>query len=254
MEHLRIAFCDDDSAFRSIMRPAVEAALAKSGFTTLSVEAASAEELSAAASLPDFDLIFLDIDMPGMDGIRFGELLRARNCEADIIYVSNMAEKVYEIFRVHPWSFIRKSHFSQEIPSVIAEYLSTRQNSRAPLLLPSAEGGMLAVEPKEITYVEAVGKNQRLCSARQGFIHIRSTLHELEQALLPHGFIRVHKGFLVNYRSIAKITSRSVLLDSGQDIPLGRDRVKSVRESYLSLMKWKGLNRTPSANIPGTSQ
>ncbi len=248
MEQLKLAFCDDDSSFRSIMRPAVEAALAQNGFAALSMEASSAEELSSAARLADFDLIFLDIDMPGMDGIRFGELLRAETCEADIIYVSNMAEKVYEIFRVHPWSFIRKSHFSQEITSVMAEYLSTRQSSRAPLLLPGTEGGMLAVEPKDIVYVEAVGKSQRIYSARQGFIHIRSTLHDLEQELLPHGFIRVHKGFLVNYRSIAKITSRSVLLDSGLDIPLGRDRVKSVRERYLSLMKWKGLNRTPPSH------
>lgn len=248
MERLKIAFCDDDSSFRGIMLPAVDAALAQNGFSADCTEAASAEELSSMAELTDFDLIFLDIDMPGMDGIRFGELLRAKNCEADIIYVSNMAEKVYEIFRVHPWSFIRKSHFSQEISGVMTEYISSRQSSRAPLLLPGAEGGMLAVEPKDIVYVEAVGKNQRLYSSRQGFIHIRSTLHELEQALLPYGFIRVHKGFLVNYRSIAKITSRSVLLDSGQDIPLGRDRVKSVRERYLSLMKWKGLNRTPPAN------
>lgn len=246
MEHLKIAFCDDDSPFRSVMRTSVETAFSQKGFAITSTEASSAEELYAMADHVNFDLIFLDIDMPGMDGIRFGEFLRDQNCEADIIYVSNMAEKVYEIFRVHPWSFIRKSHFSQEIAGVIAEYAASRQNSRAPLILPGTEGGILAVEPKDIVYVEAVGKNQRIYSSRQGFIHIRSTLHELEQALLPHGFIRVHKGFLVNYRFIGKITSRSVLLDSGQDIPLGRDRVKSVRESYLALMKWKGLNRTPT--------
>lgn len=247
MEHLKIAFCDDDAAFRSLMRPAVETALLQKGWQASSVEAGSAAELSGFVGQMDFDLIFLDIDMPGMDGIRFGESLRALGCKADIIYVSNMAEKVYEIFRVHPWSFIRKSHFSEEIAGVMAEYAASRQDSRAPLILPGSDGGKLAVEPLDIVYVEAVGKNQRLYSAsRQEFLFIHSTLHELEQSLLPHGFIRVHKGFLVNYRCIGKITSRSVLLDSGECIPLGRDRAKSVRERYLALMKWKGLNRTPT--------
>jgi len=246
MEQLKIAFCDDDAAFRALMRPAAEAALLQKGLRASCVEAGSASELSSFLGHMDFDLIFLDIDIPGMDGIRFGESLRAMGCEADIIYVSNMAEKVYEIFRVHPWSFIRKSHFAQEIAGVMAEYAASRQDSRNPLILSGTDGGKLAVEPRDIVYVEAVGKNQRLFSAAsQSFLYIHSTLHELEQSLQPHGFIRVHKGFLVNYRCIGKITSRSVLLDSGQDIPLGRDRVKSVRESYLALMKWKGLNRTP---------
>ena len=251
MEHLKIAFCDDDAAFRALMRPAVETALARTGLRTHCMEAGSAQELSVLAGQMDFDLIFLDIDMPGTDGIRFGESLRASGCEADIIYVSNMEEKVYEIFRVHPWSFIRKTHFMQEIAGVMGEYAASRRDTRAPLILPGAAGGMVAVEPRDIVYVEAIGKNQRLYStARQDFLLIHSTLHELEQSLLPHGFIRVHKGFLVNYRSIAKITSRSVLLDSGLDIPLGRDRVKSVRESYLALMKWKGLNRAPLTKAP----
>ncbi len=247
MEQLKIAFCDDDPAFRALMRPAVEKALAANGFGVGCVEAGSAAELCGIVGHIDFDLIFLDIDMPGMDGIRFGQSLRAAGCSSDIIYVSNMAEKVYEIFRVHPWSFIRKSHFSREIDGIMAEYAASRQDARDPLILPGTDGGILAIDPRDIVYGEAVGKNQRLYSAgRQDFILVHSTLHELEQKLLPHGFIRVHKGFLVNYRCIAKITSRTVLLDSGESIPLGRDRVKSVRESYLSLMKWKGLTRSPS--------
>lgn len=250
MRKLSIAFCDDDASFRALMRPAVEEALTLTGFSSACVEAGSAAELSHIAEHMDFDLIFLDIDMPGMDGIRFGEDLRARGCEADIIYVSNMAEKVYEIFQVHPWSFIRKSHFSEEISGVIAEYTASRRDSRKNLLLPGTDGGMLAVDPKDFLYVEAVGKNQRLCTARHDFILIHSTLHELERELVPYGFIRVHKGFLVNYRCIGKITSRSVLLDSGESIPIGRDRVKSVRESYLALMKWKGL----TATRPGSPQ
>ena len=250
MDRLKIAFCDDDAAFRAVMVPAVTAALAGHGVSSDSFEASDPAELSANLGHMSFDLIFLDIDMPGMDGIRFGEQLRARGCQADIIYVSNMDDKVYEIFRVHPWSFIRKSRFAQELGAVMEEYVRSLRSRNSTILFPGEGVGMLAVDPTEVTYVEAVGKTQKLFYAGSDApMLVRSAMHELENKLSPFGFIRVHKGFLVNYRYIQKITSRSVLLDTGDDLPVGRDRLKSARESYLALMKWKGLNRSPDGTM-----
>ena len=246
MDRLKIAFCDDDAAFRALMVPTVTAALAAHGVASDSFEAADPAELAAAVGHMSFDLIFLDIDMPGMDGIRFGEQLRAQGCRSDIIYVSNMDDKVYEVFRVHPWSFLRKSRFAQELPAVAQEYVRDLQRRSSTVLLPSEDAGTVVVDPVDVVYVEAVGKVQKLVfAAGEKSALIRSSMYELETTLQPFGFIRVHKGFLVNYRCIQKITSRSVLLDTGGDIPVGRDRLKSARESYLALMKWKGLNRVP---------
>lgn len=243
MERLSIAFCDDDPVFRSLLRPAVEAALLENGLAADCLETSSAAEL-AAAGRPDFDLIFMDIDMPGMDGIRFGERLREQGCRSDIVYISNMDDKVYEIFRVHPWSSIRKSRFAEELPAVIAEYARDRRARAGRLLLTADAGQTITVDPAELVYVEAVGKTQRLFFAAAGEpTLVRASMHELEGSLLPFGFIRIHKGFLVNYRFIRKITSRSVLLDTGADLPVGRDRLNAARESYLALMKWKGLSQ-----------
>lgn len=243
MKPLTICFCDDDPLFRSHLRQVTEEAFARQGCTVFSREAGSARELGQALMQMEPELIFLDIDMPETDGIHAGEQLRTCGCTADIIYVSNMEDKVYEIFRVHPWSFIRKSRLKEEIDAVAAEYVRSRRQQGSILLLPGAAGTACSVDARDLVYVEAVGKNQKLfrASAREQIL-VRSTLHDLEQQLLPFGFIRIHKGFLVNYRFVAKITSRSVLLDTGGDIPIGRNRVKEVREKYLALMKWKGLN------------
>lgn len=244
MERLRIAFCDDDGAFLALMVPAVTEALAARGVSSDGFEAAGPTELAAAVGHMSFDLIFLDIDMPGMDGIRFGERLRSQGCRSDIIYVSNMDDKVYEIFRVHPWSFIRKSRFDQELPGLMDEYVRALRARGGSVLLPKADGSTAVVDPREIVYAEAAGKNQKLFPAgRSEPVLIRVSMHELEEQLTPFGFIRIHKGFLVNYRYIRKITSRAVLLDSGGDLPIGRDRLTAAREQYLALMKWKGLNR-----------
>lgn len=246
MDRLNIAFCDDDGAFRALMVPAVTDAFAARGIACTCFEADGPGPLSAALGHMTFDLIFLDIDMPGTDGIRFGEALRARGCRSDIIYVSNMEDKVYEIFRVHPWSFIRKSRFSQELPAVLDEYVAAFRSRAGTVLLPAADGSTAAVDPMEFAYAESAGKCQKLFPAGGGApLLVRLSMRELEERFAPCGFIRIHKGFLVNYRAIRKITSRAVLLEDGGDLPVGRDRLGPARERYLQLMKWKGLDRGP---------
>lgn len=242
MDHLTIALCDDDSIFRRSMGKTLAQCFASHGIAIHTEESGSARELLALLGHRSVDLIFLDIDMPQTDGIALGQQLRALGCSTDIIYVSNLDERVYEIFSIHPWSYIRKSRFSQELPGVIGEYVRTLRQRTGQLILQNTDGQVRAFAPEDILYVEAAGKIQKLLPAGEAppFL-VRSALHDLEQKLIPVGFIRVHKGFLVNYRYIRKITSRSVILDNGAELPIGRDRLKQARESYLSLMKWKGL-------------
>lgn len=247
MKELTIALCDDDPVFRRAMAEALVHCFAAHGTAVQIEESGSARELLLLLGHRSADLLFLDIDMPQTDGIDLGRRLRELGCTADIIYVSNLDERVYEIFSVHPWSYIRKSRFSQELPAVIGEYVQTLRQRVGQIMLQDIEGQVRVFGPEDILYVEAAGKIQKLLlgSEPQPFL-VRIALHDLEQQMTPLGFIRVHKGFLVNYRCIRKITSRSVTLDSGLELPIGRDRLKQARENYLALMKWKGL--TPGAN------
>jgi len=242
MGRLKAAFCDDDGLFREDMMKAAAGAFLACGVETDCVPAGGGEELLALAERERPDLIFLDIDMPGMDGIRLGEELRRRGCGADIIYVSNMEDKVYEIFGVHPWSFMRKSRFSEELPGVVAQYVRDLRSRGRGFVTEDVEGRTYSFSPEELVYAEAAGKTQKLFTTlRPEPVILRSSMQALDGLLQGMGFIRVHKGFTVNYRYIRKITSRGVLLDDGRDIPVGRDRLAEARERYLSLMKWKGL-------------
>lgn len=241
MKSLSIALCDDDDVFRSRMRASLTEVFNRHGWTAEIRESDCAKALSALIGNQAPQLIFLDIDMPGLDGIRFGEMLRSGGCDIDIIYVSNMDEKVYEIFRVHPWCFIRKSRFFDEIEGIVREYTAALSNRPSTVVLQDIDGKQESFGPEDVIYVEAVGKTQELHrSDGRTVFAVRCSMHELEQRLSPLGFLRIHKGFLVNFRSIRKITSRNILLDNGQELPIGRDRLKSAREEYLAHMKWKG--------------
>ena len=242
MENLKIVFCDDDPFFRENLKSETVRLFQGHGIEVDAAEAASAEELLAVMGSMNCQIAFLDIELPDMDGVRLGERLRLHGFEADIIYVTNMDDRVYDVFSIRPWCFIRKSRFAEELPDAVARYVKTQMERKKQLVLQSADGELRAFGERDIAYVEAAGKTQKLIPAQAGepFI-VRCSLQELEKQLIPFGFIRIHKGFAVNYRYIRKITSRAVVLDSGESLPIGRDRLKSARESYLSFMKWRGV-------------
>lgn len=242
MKTLSVAFCDDDAAARAHMRAWTERAFADCDVTLCAAEFDRPATFLQALGHERFDLALLDIDMPEMDGIELGERLRALGSEMDIIYVSNLDERVYEVFAVHPWSFVRKSRFDEQIGAVAADYARALERRAARIVLQDAQGAAQAIAPEELVYVESAGKLQKLFfPTRPEPVQVRCSLMELEGKLAPSGFIRIHKGFLVNYRYVRRIRSRAVELDDGRALPVGRGRLENVREQYLALMKWKGL-------------
>lgn len=242
MKRLSVAFCDDDAIVRGHMRTAAERCFSQYGVAVHTSEFDGPGALLDAMGRERFGLLFLDIDMPEMDGIELGERLRALGSGTDIIYVSNLDERVYEVFRVHPWSFVRKSRFDEQIDAVVADYVQMMDSRASRIVVQDAQGASRAVAPEEVVYVESAGKLQKLFFPEHAEpMQVRCSLMELEGQLAAAGFIRIHKGFLVNYRFVRRIRSRSVELDDGRALPVGRDRLESVRERYLALMKCRTL-------------
>ena len=62
-------------------------------------------------------------------------------------------------------------------------------------------------------------------------------MHALEEELVPAGFIRVHQGYLVNYRQVKLIEDQEVLLTSGEALPISRRKAADVRAKYLELVQ-----------------
>ncbi len=238
MDKLYLAICDDDAGILSVVSGAIISTFRKHGITAEVELFRRPRDLERRMQEQEFELLFLDIDMPGMDGITFAKKLRASNCRTDIIFVSSREDKVFDALRTNPGGFIRKSRFLEDAPAVIAQWMKNRPREERAQLVIQNRDKTVAVPLDTVLYIEGNDKAQLLHAANQPEpIPVRRSMADLEEALSPKGFLRIHKGYLVNYKFIRRLENTEAVLTNGERIPLSRRRVQEIRTRYLELMQ-----------------
>ena len=235
---LKIALCDDDARALPIISGAAQSAFASKGINPEISVFSSAQELLDSLGQEHYQMILLDIEMPGMDGIELAKRLREKGDDAKIVFVSEAESRVFESFQVQPLGFVRKSNFLNDITAVAELFLKTSSTEDSGSYLELAlRTGFAAVKSSTIRYIEG-SRNYQLVytEGKQEPLEVRMTMDRLEQMTKAIGFIRVHKGFLVNYLFIHRVMPSEITLTDGTVIPVGRSKAGEVKAEYLSLI------------------
>ncbi len=241
MKYIKVAVCDDEENVTEVISSTVKTAFGKRDVSADVETFVSASALLRRMNDLVFDLLFLDIDMPGMDGIAFGEKLRSGNDKTDIIYVSNREDRVFEALKVRPFGFVRKSKFLSDVADVITRYLLSVPAREGHTVTVQSKSGIVNVRADEIIYFEGSGKFQLMhVDGREHPLAVYRPMEKLESELEPFGFIRIHKGMLVNYRFISRILVGEVELTDGEKLPLSRRKATEIKQRYLELLSGSG--------------
>lgn len=235
---MNIALCDDNVKALPIIAGAVESTFSAHNIQTVITKFTSGAELLKSMEDNHYHLLLLDIEMPGMDGIALGKTLRAKNDDTKIIYVSEAESRVFESFMVQPLAFVRKSNFLNDISAAAELYLKTaEQESKGDYLDFTTRSGILTLKTRQVCYIEGSRNYQFLyVEGREEPIEIKMTMDKLEEITGDYGFIRIHKGYLVNYQYIQHLSSTLATLQSGKQLPIGRSKGSEVKMKYLSLI------------------
>lgn len=239
MERLHVAVCDDDEAAIGIIGSSLKDVFGQHGVEVGVSLFTSALELEKSMRVRRYDLLLLDIDMPQLDGISFARELRDQGNDIDIMYISNREDKVFDSLRVAPVGFIRKSRFLQDMSEIVGTYLKTRKNRREVSSIVLRKNGLIRpVRADTIEYIEGHRKEQVLHLKEGGEeLTMRSSMKALEDELAPAGFMRIHQGYLVNFRFIKLIDEGGVQLITGESLPISRRKTTEVRSRYLELIE-----------------
>ena len=130
-----IAICDDETVALELLSSSVRGVL-RTRKVDASIETfTSPRQLLLRMQTVTFDLLFLDIEMPGMTGLELAQRLRREGNLIDIIYISNREDLVFDALRTNPRGFIRKNRLIQDVSGVIDTYMSYKKADEQPKTL-----------------------------------------------------------------------------------------------------------------------
>jgi DNA-binding LytR/AlgR family response regulator len=171
--------------------------------------------------------------MPEINGIELAGKLVSDDANANIIFVTNRDELVFDVLKYRPVGFVRKERLCTEFGEVLKRALTKIKDET---VLYDFNNSGFKIKISDITYLES----------RSHYIHIhtnddvkviRGTMTEYQDKLESYGFIRVHSGFLVNVRSIYSVSSKVVVLDGGQELPVSRKNSCKTKELYTNYVR-----------------
>lgn len=216
--------------------------------------ATASDALSALRMIQNghYDAVFLDISMPGLDGLELASLLARLNEPPVVVFVTAFEQHAVAAFGIGAADYLLKPVRAERLADALARVnrLLARPTAEAPdtmAALPvESEGRTRYVRRTEVHYVEAHGDYVRL-HAVSGVHVVRMPISRLEEYWAPAGFVRVHRSFLVALDAVRELRSDSVggLLahtDLG-DVPVSRRHARDLREKLLLAAKAGQLDR-----------
>ena len=233
----RAALCEDEPVIREWLGHRIRKQF-EQGHLPLSLDLfENGDQLLLHLSHTSYDLVFMDIEMPGPDGIEVCRRLRRKNENTLVIFISNKEELVFQSFEVRPFRFIRKSEFESQLPALAAavEVELRKMAGRLIQVEEPQSGNITRFDVNQITYVEAQGRNCRIVEEDKETL-LAVPFQEMVRLLSPHSFIQPHRSYLVSCRYIFRFLKQDIELTDKTLIPLSRRRREEVRQEFLDYM------------------
>lgn len=234
---VRVAVCDDEITVLRQMEFVIQTTFDENEFDCELFCFQSGEELLEAYKKQPFDILFLDIRMPGQSGFDVAKEVRRISYKTLLLFVTSQDELVYDSFHYHPFYFLRKgteSDFEASLRDTVQKIaLFIKCNEMMKLSLNSGEFRSVLVQ--DIVYLKSNRNFVDYHFASGEYIPVREQINIAEEKLIPYSFIRIHKQYIVNMQHINRISvSRypEIQLSNGLHLPIGRKYKDAVSKKY----------------------
>lgn len=175
----------------------------------------------------EFDLYFLDIDMPEVDGIAYAKNIKMKFPHARIVFVSYRSDLIFDAIHVFPFSFIRKEYFKEELLAVLDRIRELEMQEEKVLSIHD----QLSIPLDHICYIEKKG-SYAYVNTENHVYKLRKSLNTLFDFLNRH-FVYINKGTIINLCYVDSYQNDEIRLINGTILYLSRGRRNEFRLSYL---------------------
>lgn len=187
-----------------------------------------------------YDAVFLDIRMPGLDGMELARLLRRFADPPAVIFVTAFDTYAIEAFEVRAHDYLLKPLSSERLAEALTKVaggMPPAADGDDMAVLPVETGGLTRlVDRDDVCWVEANGDYVRLHTLDGGGHLVRVPLAVLEERWAPAGFARIHRSHLVALRHVTQLRTEPgglVARVAGHDLPVSRRHTREFKERLL---------------------
>lgn len=231
---MRIAIVDDDEEYHVNEKKFIEEYARENGEEFEVTDFYSGMDFITDYK-PLYDIVFLDIEMPLMDGMTTARKLRQLDPKICIVFITKMSKYAIEGYEVNAIDFVVKPvkgyNFKDKLKKAVA-YVRSRKEKE---VMVRVDGQYYRVPASQIYFVMK-DKNFLVYNTTRGELREYGTMENVRRELAESGFLMCNSGCIVNVRLIKKVTQNSVIIN-GEEIPLSRRRIKEFKQEMLSYLR-----------------
>lgn len=187
-----------------------------------------------------FDVVFLDVLMPSMDGTEVAKEIRIKKYPCEIVFVTSSTDYALEAFDLGAIHYvlkpIDKKRFEDAMDRLLKKIFT---NVEKTVVLKTPSGGAQKVETFFIEYIESFKHTQTVHLINRKNFEVKSSLNAIfEELMVKCGsqFIMPYKGYIVNQNMIRTIETNQILMQSGAKIPLAKGSFREIKDAYFEYM------------------
>lgn len=234
---MRIAICDDLPQFTQELKSRLETICAQNDWELTSTLFTSSQTI-LSADLSGTQVVFLDIDMPGTNGLALAKELRRKYPGIILVFVTAFIEYAPEGYIVSAFRYILKQELDRTLAPVLKDVHQKLYESSEYITLRQRDGAK-AIYLSSIIYLEGT-PNRRVLFHTNDIdqpIEAPGKLADYESTLRDKGFLRLQKSFVANMSHIKRISNYQVTMSNGENI---RASERNYRDICSAFLRWKG--------------
>lgn len=240
---IKIAICDDNKYALEMMKEYIDLSFRKYKMRYKIYCFMNGERLLNDISFQKFDVVFLDIDMPGIDGFEIARKMNEGNYKCFIIFITNYSELVFRSFDFQPFHFIKKDPIGklpEGIDHVVKKLISNMKQKQI-IELTDNDSMRHIIVMENIVYIKSKGHYLCYCLKDKSVITIRESISVIEQKYREYGFARIHRSIIINMKYVKSANfkfGKLILCCNKEKIPLSIsktycDQFEANYEEYL---------------------
>ncbi|MDE5779455.1 MAG: LytTR family DNA-binding domain-containing protein [Lachnospiraceae bacterium] len=234
---LSIAVCDDEVIECCNMAGKIKEILEEMKIPCIIRQFRNGTELLQASE--SFDIVFLDIIMSNLDGMKTAQVFRKKAFDKILIFVSSSREYVFDAYDVEAFQYLLKPVDDRKLKSVLQKAVLKTERHSQEFIIVSRERQKKKLFLDDIYYFEIKGRMIDV-HGPEGIFTYYEQIGELENKLRDKGFFRCHKSYLINLKYVDGYNRQEVILENGEKIVIAKRRYEEFVQEVLKVMRENG--------------